>query len=145
MKCRGVLDDSSKVTESFSSFSFPYSSPLLVRSGLTPTPVANAFSSSVASFSTFPQEQWCVVELCQRLKCFMWRWTLFSFVICCSHTPEGYLNMVGRRSYNTLCGVNTVMVRSSPISFFMPSILQLHDVNGTLNKCFSCTKACTAH
>lgn len=113
-KCWGVLDDSPKVTESFSSF------PLLTSSSWHP-PRSQRFFYFHGIFLRVPwgaavcggtmSECW--------LRCFMWRWTLFSSVICCSHTLEGHLNAGGQRSCNTLGGEITIVARSRGILFCM--------------------------
>lgn len=68
----------------------------------------------------------------------MWRWTLLSFVICCSHRPEGYFSAERQGSYNSPGGVNAVIFSDGRALQF----LRFHGVTGTLNKLlFSKTKA----
>lgn len=109
----------------------------------------NKVSLCLSYLRTSFNKRWCVWwKVCQRcwLKWFMWRWTLLSFVIGCSHRPEGYFSAERQGSYNSPGGVNAVIARSCDISFFSDGralqFLRFHGVTGTLNKLlFSKTKA----
>lgn len=143
MKCWGALDDSSKVTE-FLSPLFPLHSPPLLPLPECPSSffsMAIAFSSSVASFAAFSEEQWCADwhDSCGG--------GLSSSLLLVILIVKGALMQEGQSSYNTLNGVNAVIVRSCDISFCLleePSILQFHGVNGTLDKLLFKNKGASA-
>lgn len=135
-----VCDDSPKVTESFSSF------PLFASSSWHP-PGSQRFFYLHGLFLHVP---WGAV-VCGGtmsecwLRCFMWRWTLFSSVVCCSPTLEGHLNAGGQRSCNALGGEITLVARSRGILFCMlreQSILKFHGANGILMSCVAPTLSC---
>lgn len=112
MKCWGVLDDSSVVLLFFS--------PLLTSSSWAQAwhpPSSQHFFFYYGIVFYIPSGPVLCGRAMSAVLVEMWRWTLFSFVICCSHTPEGHLNMVGWRSYDALCRVDAVMARCSPVSW----------------------------